>query len=109
MKLLKIGAEEFAAALPSPVPPYGAARRVQGADVQTAGALTRIVSGGRYKRFPAGKELVRIERGAGHFKWARGETPFAAGDCFLAEGLEEYELNGAGEFTALRLRPDGEH
>ena len=32
------------------------------------------------------------------FKWQRGELPFAAGDAFLAEGLEEYDLYGEGVF-----------
>ena len=32
-----------------------------------------------------------------------GETPFAAGDIFLAEAIGEYELSGACEFIAVRL------
>lgn len=95
-------AEQFSAALPSPAEAFGAARHVQGGQVQTAGRVTRIVSGGRFKRFPTGSELIRIESGAGYFKWARGETPFSAGECFCAEGLEEYEFNGAGEFLVVK-------
>lgn len=102
MKLQKTDEAAFSAALPSLMPPFGEATHVQGASVQTAGSLVHIVSGGRFKRFPAGSERIRIERGAGYFKWARGETPFAAGDTFLAEGLEEYELNGAGEFLVVK-------
>ena len=104
MKLERIDAAVFSAALPSQIPPQGEARRVQGADVSAAGPLVRIRSGGRFKRFPAGSEYIRIEQGAGYFKWARGETAFCAGDTFLAEGLEEYELNGAGEFLVIKQR-----
>ena len=103
MKLRKIDAEIFFSALPAGDLAFGAARRVQGADVSAYQNVTRIVSGGRYKRFPAGSELLRAARGTGHIKWARGETPFSAGDCFLAEGLEEYELNGGGEFYAVSI------
>ncbi len=102
MKLQKTDEAAFAAALPSPMPAFGEAVRVQGASVQAAENLLFIVSDGRFKRFPAGSERIRVERGAGYFKWARGETPFAAGDAFLAEGLEEYELNGAGEFLVVK-------
>lgn len=99
MKLQKIGTEGF-------IPPacvFGAPRHVQGAEVQTAENAVRIVSGGKFKRFPAGDELLHIVRGTGFIKWARGETAFAAQETFRAEGLEEYELNGEGEFLVVRV------
>lgn len=98
MKFEKIAAEAF----PSALPVFGEARRVQGAEVQTAGNFVRIVSGGRFKRFPAGKELVCVLHGTGSVKWARGETPFSEGDVFCAEGLEEYELGGGGEYLVCK-------
>ena len=102
MKLQKTDEAAFSAALPSPMPPFGEATHVQGASVQTAGSLVHIVSGGRFKRFPAGSERIRIERGAGYFKWARGETPFAAGETFLVQACGEYEINGACAFIVAR-------
>ena len=98
MKLEKIAAEVF----PSPAADFGEPRHVQGAEVQTADNFIRIVTAGRFKRFPAGKELLRVVRGSGSIKWARGETPFSEGDAFCADGLEEYELGGGGEFLVCK-------
>ena len=49
-----------------------------------------------------GQELLRVVRGSGSIKWARGETPFSEGDAFCADGLEEYELGGGGEFLVCK-------
>jgi len=47
-------------------------------------------------------DFIKILRGNGHFKWKRGETDFSEGDCFEANGVGEYEINGASEFLAIR-------
>lgn len=50
----------------------------------------------------AGTDEVTFLEGAGHFKWARGETPFAAGETFLVQACGEYEINGACAFIVAR-------
>lgn len=76
--------------------------RVQGGQKRTCGNAVRVSSANRYKLFTEAKDYIRILSGEGRFKWARGETPFSAGDFFLADGIGEYELNGACEFIAVR-------
>ncbi len=76
--------------------------KVQGGQKRTSGNLLEIRSGGRYKLFTISRDFIKIVEGNGHFKWARGETPFIPGDIFLAEEVGEYELNGAGVFLILR-------
>lgn len=95
MKLVKLAE---APVLPVTFDDYSPARTVQGCRVRSKAGALLIESGGRFKRFPAGSERVCILAGSGHFKWQRGELPFAAGDAFLAEGLEEYDLYGEGVF-----------
>lgn len=76
--------------------------KVQGGLKYECGNLLKIESGGRYKLFTETRDYIKILEGGGHFKWARGETPFSAGDIFLAEEPGEYELNGKGVFLILR-------
>ena len=71
---------------------------VQGARTGALGDMLIVRSPRRYKRFSKEKERVCFLAGSGHFKWARGETPFGAGECFCIDGEGEYEINGACEF-----------
>ena len=103
MELKKLDAAAQAA-LPVPPERFGAPRAVQGGKVCAAGAFVHIVSGGRFKRFPARQEALTVREGSGYIKWARGELPFRAGECVLAEGLEEYDLYGEGEFLVTILK-----
>ncbi len=94
--------------IPLPVPDdaaFGAARDVQNARVRSAAGALRIESSGRFKRFSDATEYIRIERGAGHIKWKRGEVPFAAGDMFCADAAEEYDFYGEGVFVIVRAQP----
>ncbi len=81
---------------------FGEATLVQGARRRSAGNLLHIDSPRRFKLYARGRDSVRILAGSGHFKWARGETPFAAGESFLVEGEGEYELNGRCVFVVLQ-------
>ena len=74
---------------------------VQGATTGTADGALCVRSPRRFKRFCRGAETVFFCAGDGHFKWARGETPFREGDCFLIDGEGEYEINGSCEFFVL--------
>ncbi len=76
--------------------------KVQGGEMRACGNLLEIKSGGRYKLFTHSRDFIKIVDGNGRFKWSRGETPFAAGEIFLAEETGEYELNGVGVFYVLR-------
>ena len=96
--LERVPQDAIRAVFPDPMPAFSTPRHVQGADVSAAPPFLRIVSGGRYKRFPQGAEYVYSVNATGHIKWARGEAPVQPGACYFADGLEEYELNGAGEF-----------
>ena len=99
---MKIGALPQGVAIP-PQEAFGEARSVQGCSVRRCGAVMRIESGARFKRFGAeGREYVAVRAGEGHIKWKRGEIPFCAGDVFAAEDAEEYDLCGAGVFFIIR-------
>ncbi len=78
-------------------------RKVQGGLLYSPekGALL-VESGGRYKLFCEGVDYVQIMRGNGHFKWARGETPFQEGNLFCVSEVGEYEINGACRFAVVR-------
>lgn len=81
---------------------FGEATKVQGGLKRTYGNVLYVESGGRYKLYSQTKDYLCFLKGSGHFKWARGETPFSCGDCFLAEDLGEYEVNGICAFTVVR-------
>ena len=94
---------------PQPAGTYPAAEeftfsenRVQGARVGRLGNMLLVESPRRYKLFTEGRDELYILSGSGLFKWARGETPFAAGESFVAENAGEYELNGACTFIVAR-------
>ncbi len=76
--------------------------KVQGASLGKCGKNLLVKGAKRFKLYSEGTDLIRIEEGSGHFKWKGGETDFTPGDCFEAEGLGEYEVNGSGKFLVLR-------
>ena len=102
MKLIKLTQEDRVPDFPASSETFGAPGKVQGGILRTCGNTVYVESGGRFKRFAEGPEYVKIVAGSGHFKWARGETPFAAGESFVAENAGEYELNGACTFIVAR-------
>lgn len=75
---------------------------VQGARTGRRGNARFVDSPRRFKLFSEGNDVVCFLRGSGHFKWQRGETPFAAGDAFRIEGEGEYEVNGPCAFIVVR-------
>jgi len=78
------------------------AEKVQGAKVGKKGNAIFVISPKRFKLYTEKTDLVKILSGTGHFKWARGETDFAAGDVFKISPDGEYEVNGAATFIAVR-------
>ena len=93
MKLLKTSAVNFPAA-----DAFGEPVRVQGGLMRSCGDARLVESGGRFKLLAEGRYALHIETGSGHFKWKRGETPFAAGDTYLLEDAGEVEVNGVCVF-----------
>lgn len=81
---------------------FGGAVRVQGGTLRTRGGDRLVESGGRFKLDCAGSARLFILSGEGQFKWARGETPFSAGDAFLLEGTGECDLYGICAFLLAR-------
>ena len=81
-------------------------RSVQSGSVCSGENALLIQSSGRFKRFSDAKEYLRIEEGAGHIKWKRGELPFSAGDVFFADAPEEYDFYGAGKFLIVKAQED---
>ena len=77
-------------------------KKVQGAEVGKYGNDLYVRSPRRFKLFTEGTDTICIEEGSGHFKWARGEIGFNAGDAFQAEAVGEYEVNGCCTFFVLR-------
>ena len=77
-------------------------KTVQGAKLGKKDNFLFVRSPRRYKLFTEGTDEVTFLEGAGHFKWARGETPFAAGETFLVQACGEYEINGACAFIVAR-------
>ncbi len=76
--------------------------KVQGGYKRVYQNVLLVESGGRYKLFCTSRDYIKFLAGEGHFKWARGETPFVCGDVFLAEEVGEYEINGNCTFTVVR-------
>ncbi len=76
--------------------------RVQGAKTGRNGNALLVEEATRFKLFTEGKDLIKILKGSGRFKWKRGETPFLEGDCFEADGVGEYEVNGSEKFMVIR-------
>ncbi len=75
---------------------------VQGARLGKSGNNLYISSPRRYKLYTDASDTVSFLEGSGHFKWARGEKDFKAGDTFLVQECGEYEINGACTFIVLR-------
>lgn len=75
---------------------------VQGARLGKSGNNLYICSPRRYKLYTDASDTVSFLEGSGHFKWARGEKDFTAGDTFLVQECGEYEINGACTFIVLR-------
>ena len=76
--------------------------KVQGARLGKNGNALKAEGATRFKLYTESADFIKILRGNGHFKWKRGETDFSEGDCFEANGVGEYEINGASEFLAIR-------
>lgn len=76
--------------------------RVQGGVKRAYENVLFVQSGGRYKLETQSIDYIKILTGSGHFKWARGETPFSEGEVFIAESIGEYEINGNCSFTVIR-------
>ena len=84
MKIQKIIQER---ALPAETEFVFSEKTVQGAKTGKKDDLLFVRSPRRFKLYTDGCDEVTFLEGAGHFKWARGETPFAAGDCFITAVL----------------------
>lgn len=70
--------------------------------MRSRGGDRLVESGGRFKLDCAARGALYILSGSGFIKWARGETPFSAGDAFVLEETGETELNGACAFLFTR-------
>lgn len=79
-------------------------QKVQGAAIAAQGEYLCVRSPRRYKLFTEGEDVLLVLAGGGHFKWKRGELPFAAGDCFCISAVGEYEVNGACTFIVRRSK-----
>ena len=77
-------------------------KTVQGARMAQKDSAVYAESPRRYKLFCDTAHEIYIISGAGFIKWARGELPFTAGDCFCAEEIGEYELNGNCVFEVIK-------
>lgn len=77
-------------------------KTVQGARVGKKDGALYVVSPRRFKLFSEGTDTVHILAGSGHFKHARGETDFAAGESFRLHEPGEYEVNGNCSFIVVR-------
>ena len=75
---------------------------VQGASVGKTENCLFGRSSRRYKLFTEGTDELLFLEGSGHFKWARGEMDFTAGDGFRIEAPGEYEVNGKCTFIVRR-------
>ena len=75
---------------------------VQGARVGKREGWLFVRSPRRYKLFTEGTDEVTFAEGSGHFKWARGERDFAAGESYRLESPGEYEINGKCAFFVRR-------
>ena len=77
-------------------------KTVQGAKLGKRENMLYVVSPRRFKLFADKADTLTFLAGSGHFKWARGEKDFAAGETFRIEGEGEYEVNGNCTFIAVR-------
>ena len=77
-------------------------KTVQGAKLGKRENMLYVISPRRFKLYAEKADTLTFLAGSGHFKWARGETDFSAGDIFRIEGEGEYEVNGNCTFIAVR-------
>ena len=77
-------------------------KTVQGAKLGKREKMLYVVSPRRFKLYADKADTLTFISGSGHFKWARGETDFAAGESYRIEGEGEYEVNGNCTFIAVR-------
>ena len=77
-------------------------KAVQGARLGKRENMLYVISPRRFKLYADRADTLTFLAGSGHFKWARGETDFAAGDTFRVEGEGEYVVDGACTFIAKR-------
>ena len=77
-------------------------KAVQGATLGKRENMLYVVSPRRFKLYADKADTLTFRAGSGHFKWARGEKDFAAGETFRIEGEGEYEVNGNCTFIAVR-------
>lgn len=77
---------------------------LQGARVGKKDNAMYIISPRRFKLYTDSVDKLKILKlkGEGHFKWARGETPFAEGDTFEICGVGEYEVTADCTFAIIR-------
>lgn len=77
---------------------------LQGARVGKKEGAMYVISPRRFKLFSEGVDVIKIVKlnGEGHFKWARGETPFAEGDVFEVAAGGEYEVTADCTFIVVR-------
>lgn len=99
MKIIKI---DLTKELPQEKDFIFSEKPVQGARLGKSGKNLYICSPRRYKLYTDTSDTVCFLNGSGHFKWARGEMNFTAGDTFLVQECGEYEINGACTFIVLR-------
>lgn len=77
---------------------------LQGARVGKKENAMYIISPRRFKLYTDSADELKILKlnGKGHFKWARGETPFVEGDAFEICGVGEYEVTADCTFIVIR-------
>lgn len=76
--------------------------RVQGARLGKRENMLYVESPRRFKLYSEKTDTLTFLAGSGHFKWARGEKDFSAGESYRIEGEGEYEVNGNCTFIAVR-------
>ena len=99
---MKIEKTDYAETLPQESEFTFSPNPVQGARLGKLENKLFVRSPRRYKLYTQGRDIVCFLEGKGHFKWARGEKDFAAGECFAAESCGEYEINGSCTFIVVR-------
>lgn len=99
---MKISRIERQAELPAAEEFAFSDKTVQGAKLGKRGNMLYVVSPRRFKLYAEKADTLTFLAGNGHFKWARGETDFAAGESYRIEGEGEYEVNGSCTFIAAR-------
>lgn len=79
-------------------------KKVQGARLYQSGNILFADSPRRFKLYTQSRDILLIREGEGHFKWARGEIDFKAGEAFEISETGEYEVNGKCIFAVYRCK-----